>query len=563
MTPDKSADALSVTIAPLETKNFVGGINTAIANVEGARISDASLKERAAADLRTARDNFIEASEQIGSGEFDPIRFFGVLRGIFVRLHNVENSLTEEMDIGTYIKSFARRIAYYTVPKELMSIIRDPGAYGGKYSQAYADFFDRFLKRAYGVTMEEVIECIGRTPADRYEWILNDAATHYNSLRTILSKEVSLPGILADFIKGKLGIEAHGHDHSEIEEMELTKWVLLVHHFAILAAEGAEDEPAGMTPEADGSELKTPGELAEIVAGSLITVVETLPAYREAPRETKIGYGIVDRRRRLVEDLREKITLEQRAVEDALRSTSLEGRGLHRLTQEIPRCAKVREVAARLFAALPLPVDGQVIAHYIPKELYDLNTTLWQELEKYLNDRAGRRAYKITPVALKSLSLGTPRNTAEGLSILIGNLTRETAVLYLPKLTIMTLGPALLAKLQEKATLVSYGGSLNERAVYAEGLLAYGEGLRNIRSNEDTFKYGIELANIYNVMTREGVVFDLARLRTYMVNPTPANLYDFLKNVVVEFPDVTPGLQDWLLRHEKDRLSEAITELAV
>lgn len=343
-----------------------------------------------------------------------------------------------------------------------------------------------------------------------------------------------------------------------------------------------EEAKTGETPSAGGSTGSPPSSgqgrtsplqdskyykdmvqnLSRLVMQGLATSIVTSKVYKEASQEIKDSYQakITELTKGVFDMVSARLELASAVVsEDQYKVTEA--------VANITRHAMSEVKAARLLEALPLPEEQKTVTYFVPKELYNMSKEsagLWDEVVEFMNQRTGRLdAYKLNHnITMAALDMSSPEALAEGISKVLNGSGRKDAVLYLPDDAVETLGPEGIRRLSSSATLVSYGRDLKEKAVFAEGLLAYGEGLRNLRRAtlaEDIEKYGKHIEAVYKSISRDRQDADVVGILR-MIYSDPL---EFLRRLTVEFPPITPELHKWIMEYQKDRVIEAVTELAV
>ena len=110
--------------------------------------------------------------------------------------------------------------------------------------------------------------------------------------------------------------------------------------------------------------------------------------------------------------------------------------------------------------------------------------------------------------------------------------------------------------------IVNYG-DIKGKAIFPHALIGFGDTLRNISTTEDVEKYA-DLANIlYRAVTGNDTVDIRPMLKWLILDSDSEDLQAFLMKVVVKFPELKPELKDSLIRQQREKMLQAVVELAV
>ncbi|NQT06949.1 MAG: 6-phosphofructokinase [Candidatus Omnitrophica bacterium] len=364
----------------------------------------------------------------------------------------------------------------------------------------------------------------------------------------------------ASFHAGDFSIYGSSGDIAKLLNKALSKAVAPVQ----AVAEGP-GEISSMTP-AEEAPVDFPQLIRSIVTKAIagtITLVRESPFFKSSPQEVK--------------DIMEERWQEYAATEEAKivagnikRIFSELDEGALREGRELAeRHGQIREALDKVLQAAGVPEEGTTVTFRIPTQLYRLDTRLWEKLAEYLNARAGRQdAYIIKQINIPAdkVSIETlgADYIAEQIRTQLNGSVRQNTVLYLSDVVAQHLAKhSQLKPLTSGATLVSYSSDIAEKAIFAEGLLAFGEGLRNIRIEtlaDDIERYGALLNEVYRLTTDETMKLEDFKGSLHKMYSDPRS---FLDELLIEFPKIDKVLDNWILEYQRDRVIEAVTELAV
>ena len=218
--------------------------------------------------------------------------------------------------------------------------------------------------------------------------------------------------------------------------------------------------------------------------------------------------------------------------------------------------------------------EGQAVTHLVPDQLYKVDSSAWRNVARALNDSAEADIYSVQQINISRLLDGLQVMDAQTLAAQLKDELRRlnrggdrrNTVLYLPEKMIKRLGPELVKDLSAHATLVTYGNTIQGRAVFVHALVTYGDVLRDMMNNaktkEDLANYERALSALYKIITH-GRKFDITMLESLLEDSAAYDPFEFLTAVVAEFPPINEELERWMQEHKEEAISEAIAALAV
>jgi len=326
----------------------------------------------------------------------------------------------------------------------------------------------------------------------------------------------------------------------------------------------AATEPSGAAPTRTIPAMV--GGLSRVVCQELGYTMRTTAEFKNASDEVRDNY----KRRLLNTEFMTRIyrMLEERFTTLAETEEQEENGdstlALTEYNRHLSDYERVQALAAVAFEMTKPQIGHKLVTHRIPRQLYRLDGKLWRETVKSINDRAGMDVYKLNyDLNLETLDTSSAENLARDLLKQLNGSDKGDTILYLPLRIIEMLHKDRenpnVGELLDRATLISYDdhGSISNRFIVPEGMLAWGDIWRRIRCERDINSYFNAARRLYSALTGGKA---LLRENVEIVFSDP---YECLLRVFIDFPKIDPELQKWINDHGHDRLAVIELELAV